>query len=56
LAEAAASALKVFGEAIEALAHGILKRHYPDPVKRRDFGKRIRADIENPEYRLYTFS
>lgn len=50
------SAVKVFGQALQSLAELFSKERYPDDEERQKFAARVRADIENPDYRLYTIS
>jgi len=33
-----------------------MKKYYPDDRERDEFAQRVKADLENPEYRLYTIS
>ena len=33
-----------------------MKKYYPDDRERDEFSQRVKADLENPEYRLYTIS
>lgn len=50
------SAVKVYGEALQSLAELFFKERYPDDDERQKFAERVRADVENPYYRLYTIS
>ena len=50
------SAVKVFGEALQSLAYLFFKERYPDDEERQRFAARVREDVENPAYRLYTIS
>lgn len=50
------SAVKVFGQALQSLAELFFKERYPDDEERQRFAARVRADVENPDYRLYTIS
>ena len=50
------SAVKVFGQSLESLAELFFKERYPDDEERQRFAARVRADVDNPDYRLYTIS
>ena len=50
------SAVKVFGKALESLAELFFKERYPDDEERQRFAAKVREDVENPDYRLYTIS
>jgi hypothetical protein len=49
------AALAVFTGAFGALINH-MKSAYPDQEERDKFTKRVQADLENPEYKLYTIS
>jgi hypothetical protein len=55
LVEARRAALSVFRGALIALTEH-MKKHYPDDHERDEFAQRVKADLENPEYCLYTIS
>ena len=48
--------MKVFGEALQSLAELFFKERYPDDEERQRFAAKVRGDVENPDYRLYTTS
>ncbi len=53
--EARRAALSVFRGALIALTEH-MKKYYPNDQERDEFAQRVKADLENPEYRLYTVS
>ena len=53
--EARRAALSVFRGALIALTEH-MKKYYPNDQERDEFAQRVKADLENPEYRLYTIS
>ena len=55
LVEARRTALSVFRGALMALTEH-MKKCYPDDRERDEFAQRVKADLENPEYHLYTIS
>jgi hypothetical protein len=55
MASARRAAINVFGGALVALAE-IMKEHYPDEEERHKFAERVKTELENPEYRLYSVS
>jgi hypothetical protein len=55
LLEARRAALSVFRGALMALTEH-MKKYYPNDDERDGFAQRIKADLENPDYRLYTIS
>jgi hypothetical protein len=55
LVEARRAALSVFRGALMALTEH-MKKYYPNDDERDEFAQRVKADLENPEYRLYTIS
>ena len=55
LVEARYTALSVFRGALIALTEH-MKKYYPNDHERDEFAQRVKADLENPDYRLYTIS
>ena len=33
-----------------------MRKYYPNDHERDEFAQRVKADLENPDYRLYTIS
>jgi len=55
LVDARRAALSVFRGALMALTEH-MRKYYPNDEERDKFAQRVKADLENPEYRLYTIS